>query len=168
MGILITAIALATALAISGCGESEASPSERLPADVDDQLGFDQAGIIARQSRVEAAIRDCMKAEGFEYVPVDPFAQRAAILGSSRVSDEDFSSNSATASARSRGAAVPGWSPTAPAIGAGSRGSQAYDRALWGENAGATFTAAVDSGDFTKLGGCTSRRRRRSSAARSC
>jgi hypothetical protein len=32
---------------------------------------------------------------------------------------------------------------------------RAYDRALGGDNPGATFAAAVDTGDFTKLGGCT-------------
>ena len=45
---------------------------------------------MARQSRVEGAIRDCMKAQGFDYVPVDPFAQRAAVTGAARLSDEDF------------------------------------------------------------------------------
>ena len=34
------------------------------------------------RAKVEAAIRDCMKQEGFEYVPVDPIAQRAAATGS--------------------------------------------------------------------------------------
>src|SRR3954454_22765111 len=86
---LITAVALAAALAAAGCGNSEPPASQRPPVDVEDQLGFDQAGIIARQSRVEAAIRDCMKQQGFEYVPVDPLAQRAAVLGSSRLSDEE-------------------------------------------------------------------------------
>lgn len=31
----------------------------------------------------------------------------------------------------------------------------AYDRALWGENAGTTFARAIDDGDFSRLGGCT-------------
>ena len=51
-------------------------------ASVEDQLGFDEAGILARQSRVEAAIAQCMKNEGFDYIPIDPFAQRAALVGS--------------------------------------------------------------------------------------
>jgi hypothetical protein len=123
---------------------------------VEDQLGFDQAGIIARQSRVETAIRDCMKAEGFEYVPVDPFAQRAAVLGSSRLSDEDFLQQFgygiSTLWGRGRPDADPNYRLRL-ALGRADR--KAYDRALWGENSGSTFTAAVDSGDFTKLGGCT-------------
>src|SRR4051794_37642218 len=97
------------ALALAGCGgddsggtpataaspgssssespQSKASPSG---ATVEDQLGFDAAGILARQSRVEAAIAQCMKNEGFDYIPIDPFAQRAALVGSSRLSDQDF------------------------------------------------------------------------------
>ena len=85
--------ARAPSLALAGCGgdsggggpsaaaTSSSAPAKPKPVDrraVEDQLGFDQAGIMARQSRVEAAIRDCMKAQGFDYVPVDPFAQRAA------------------------------------------------------------------------------------------
>ena len=40
--------------------------------------GSTRPGIMARQSRVEADIHECMKAQGFDYVPIDPFAQRAA------------------------------------------------------------------------------------------
>ena len=77
---LLTTIALTAAIALGACGgEEAAAPGDRAPVDVEDQLGFDDAGIIARQSRVETAIRDCMRAEGFEYVPVDPLAQREAI-----------------------------------------------------------------------------------------
>ena len=31
----------------------------------------------------------------------------------------------------------------------------AYDRAVWGENPGVTFAEALDTGDFSELGGCT-------------
>src|SRR5215204_6859754 len=90
MRYLLTAIALAAAIAFGACGDEGTAPADRPPVDVEDQLGFDQAGIVARQSRVEAAIRDCMRSEGFDYIPVDPLAQRAAVLGSSRLTDEDF------------------------------------------------------------------------------
>jgi hypothetical protein len=154
--LLLTAIAAAAAIALGGCGEDPVAPEDRPPVDVEDQLGFDQAGIIARQSRVEMAIRDCMRAEGFEYFPVDPLAQRAAVLGSSRISDEEFLQQFgygiSTLWGRGRAAADPNERLRLALAPADRR---AYDRVLWGENSGATFTAAVDSGDFAELGGCT-------------
>jgi hypothetical protein len=123
---------------------------------VEDQLGFDTAGIMARQSRVEVAIRDCMKDQGFDYVPVDPAAQRAAITGSSRLSDEDFLKQFgygiSTLWGRGSAQADPNIR-VRTSMGAPDR--RAYDRALWGENTGASFSEAVDTGNFTRLGGCT-------------
>jgi hypothetical protein len=159
---VITIVVLTAALGLAACGGDDSASSEQ-PASkkqpsgpVEDQLGFDTAGIMARQSRVEADIRECMKAQGFEYVPIDPFAQRAAVTGASRLSDEDFLNQFgygiSTLWGRGGAQADPNQRLRAT-LGAADR--RAYDRALWGENAGATFQAAVDSGDFTKLGGCT-------------
>jgi hypothetical protein len=154
---LLTAIALlAAAIAIGACGDEASTEANAPPVDIEDQLGFDQAGIIARQSRVEAAIRECMRKEGFEYVPVDPLAQRAAVLGSSRLSDEEFLEQFgygiSTLWGRARAEADPN-ERLRLALSPSDR--RVYDRVLWGENSGATFTAAVDSGDFEALGGCT-------------
>jgi len=152
----LIAVGLAAAILLGACGEEQGAPAKRPPVDVEDQLGFDQAGIIARQSRVEAAIRDCMRAEGFEYVPVDPHAQRATVLGSSRLSDEEFIQQFgygiSTLWGRGRAEADPN-ERVRMSLGPADR--RAYDRVLWGENHGATFTAAVDSGNFQSLGGCT-------------
>jgi len=156
MRTLITALVVTAAVAVAGCGGDEPAPADRPPVDVEDQLGFDQAGIIARQSRVEAAIRVCMRNEGFDYVPVDPFAQRAAILGSSRLSDEDFLRQFGYGISTLWGRGKVTADPNARirlALGPADR--KAYDRALWGDNPGTTFTEAVDSGNFAKLGGCT-------------
>jgi hypothetical protein len=159
---LITIVVLAAALGLAACGGDDSASSgqpasKKQPSGpVEDQLGFDTAGIMARQSRVEADIRECMKAQGFEYVPIDPFAQRAAVTGASRLSDEDFLNQFgygiSTLWGRGGAQADPNQRLRASLSAADRR---AYDRALWGENAGATFQAAVDSGDFTKLGGCT-------------
>jgi hypothetical protein len=153
---LLTAIAVAAAFAIAACGDDEATQAEPPPVDIEDQLGFDQAGIIARQSRVEAGIRDCMREEGFEYIPVDPLAQRAAVLGSSRLSDEEFLQQFgygiSTLWGRGQAEADPN-ERIRLAMTPSER--KVYDRLLWGENSGATFTEAVDSGNFEKLGGCT-------------
>jgi hypothetical protein len=153
---LTARITVLAALVLAACGGGGAATQGRR-VDVEDKLlGIDQEGITARQSRVEAAIRDCMKAEGFDYVPVDPSAQRAAITGSSRLSDEDFIKQFgygiSTFWGRGGAQADPNARMRASLPPADRR---AYDRALWGENRGATFSQAVDSGDFTKLGGCT-------------
>jgi hypothetical protein len=158
----LAVLALGAMLAVAACGGGDSAPtkqdsSKRQPSGpVEDQLGFDTAGIMARQSRVEADIRECMKAQGFDYVPIDPFAQRAAVTGVSRLTDEDFLEQFgygiSTLWGRGGSQADPNQRLRA---GLSPADRRAYDRALWGENAGATFQAAVDSGDFTKLGGCT-------------
>ena len=125
-------------------------------ASVEDQLGFDEAGILARQSRVEAAIAQCMKNEGFDYIPIDPFAQRAALVGSSRLSDQDFLKQFGYGISTLWGRGNPQADPNErlrATLGPADR--RAYDRALWGDNKGATFGEAVDSGQFDRLGGCT-------------
>jgi hypothetical protein len=149
-GMLTARIGILLALALAACGGSGGPTPQYV--DVEDKL----LAVEARQSRVEASIRDCMKANGFDYVPVDPSAQRAAITGSSRLSDEDFVKQFgygiSTFWGRGGAQADPNARMRASLPPADRR---AYDRALWGENRGATFAQAVDTGDFTKLGGCT-------------
>jgi len=159
---VLTIVVLGVALSVSACGGGDSASStqqsskRQASGPVEDQLGFDTAGIMARQSRVEADIRECMKAQGFDYVPIDPFAQRAAVTGVSRLSDEDFLDQFGYGISTLWGR---GGSQSDPnqrlRAGLSAADRRAYDRALWGENPGATFQAAVDSGDFTKLGGCT-------------
>jgi hypothetical protein len=156
---LIAAALVIAALGATACGGTQKAPAKEgaaTSAEVEDQLGLDQTGSMARQSRVEAAIRDCMKAEGFDYVPVDPVAQRAALLGSGRLSDEDFINQFGYGISTLWGRGGAQADPNARARAAlGPADRRAYDRALWGENRGASFTDAVDRGDFSKLGGCT-------------
>jgi hypothetical protein len=161
---LLTIAALGCGLCLSACGGSgkaegsgTSGKSAKQPTGpVEDQLGFDTAGIMARQSRVEADIHECMKAQGFDYVPIDPFAQRAAVTGASRLGDEDFLNQFGYGISTLWGRGGAQSDPNQQlrtSLGPADR--RAYDRALFGENPGATFQAAVDSGDFTKLGGCT-------------
>jgi hypothetical protein len=161
MAVATALVIVVCALALGACGGDDAAGgsdtnAKKSNAPVEDQLGFDTAGIMARQSRVEAEIRQCMKAQGFDYVPVDPFAQRAAVTGASRLSDEDFLNQFGYGISTLWGRGSPQSDPNERLrLGLSAADRRAYDRALWGENPGATFQAAVDSGDFTKLGGCT-------------
>jgi hypothetical protein len=153
---IATLAVLALAAPMAACGGGGTSAAEQPKGEIEDQLGMDQAGIMLRQSKVEAVIRDCMKNQGFDYVPVDPYAQRAAITGSSRLSDQDFLKQFGYGISTLWGRGSAQADPNArlrASLGPADR--RAYDRALWGDFPGSTFFAATDSGDFTKLGGCT-------------
>jgi hypothetical protein len=116
---------------------------------VEDDLGFERAGIAARQAKAENIIRDCMKEQGFDYTPVpEPVG--------STLSDEEFEKQYGygitTLYDKGEGAA----SEAGPAPAAADEADRvAYERALYGEDPTATFVDAVDNGDFTRVGGCT-------------
>ncbi len=154
-------LALTATLGLAACGggdkESDSGSKGSAPSgSVEDQLGFDLASIMTRQTKVEAQIRDCMKAEGFDYVPVDPQAQRAAATGSARLSDEDFLQQFGYGISTLWGRGGASADPNARIRKSLSPPDQrAYDQVLTGGNPGATFFAAVDSGRFENLGGCT-------------
>ena len=150
--LFLAAIALAAAL-LGACGKEE--PKEDF-VELEDQLGFSTSGIMERQSRAEGIIRDCMQAQGFEYVPVDPFAQRAALTGKARLSDEEFLKQFGYGISTLFGRATATADPNERLRKTLSPADRAaYDRALFGETPGLTFAEAVESGDFSELGGCT-------------
>lgn len=138
-----------------GAKDGALDPKE---APVEDQLGFETAGILQRQTLVENLIRDCMKGQGFEYTPGDPAAERAALVGSATLSEEDFEKQfgygittlyDQRRTEASRGPNADYRASLAPAE------RTSFDKALYGKNVGTTFSRAVDSGDFADLGGCT-------------
>jgi hypothetical protein len=147
---------LACALAVAACGGDE--PAADRPVELEDQLGFGDEGIVERQARVEGSIRDCMKAQGFDYVPVDPLAQRAALTGKARMSDEEFLEQFgygiSTLFGRGGGTSNPNddYRKSLPPAD-----RAAYDRVLWGDTPGLTFAEAVDNDLADELGGCTKR-----------
>jgi hypothetical protein len=97
-----------------------------------------------------------MKAKDFRYIPIDPVAQRAAVVGAARLSDADFVRHFGYGVTTLWGRGDAGVERNRR-VRAGLRPDRrrAYDRALWGAHAGASFQEAADSGDFTALGGCT-------------
>jgi hypothetical protein len=151
--LLLILIIFAAAFAVAGCGDSK---SNEAPVELEDTLGFSREGQMELQSRVENEIGTCMKAQGFEYVPADPFAQQQALTGKARLSDEDFIKEFgygiSTLFGRGNAQADPNERIRASL---GTADQAAYDRALGGDNPGATFSEAIDSGDFSELGGCT-------------
>jgi hypothetical protein len=150
---LLSLIAIA-ALGFAGCGDGEKKPAEVV--ELEETLGFSSDGILERQSRVENRIRECMTTQGFEYTPVDPFAQQQALTGKARLSEEEFIEQFGYGISTLFGRATEQADPNEQirrSLSATDRA--AYDRALWGDNRGATFADAVDSGHFGELGVCT-------------
>jgi hypothetical protein len=150
--LLIASVVIAAVL-FAGCGDEK---SNEPPKELEETLGFSREGIMELQSRVENRIRDCMKAQGFEYVPVDPFAQQQALTGKARISDEDYIKQFGYGISTLFGKGNQQSDPNERIRKSLPSADQAaYDRALGGDNPGVTFAEAVDSGDFTELGGCT-------------
>jgi hypothetical protein len=152
--VLFAAAALMAAL-VTGCGAEEPQPPEAV--EFEETLGFSGEGIVERQSRVEGVIQECMREQGFEYVPVDPLEQERALTGKALTEEEfikQFGEGISTLFDRGlrRAHANPN-DRIRRNLSAADR--KAYDRALSGENPAATFAEAVDSGDFSELGGCT-------------
>ena len=141
--------------ALSGCGGSKASAEKN--GKIEEQVGLDEEGIRVRQAAVENLVRDCMKTQGFDYVPVDPAAQQAALTGSAGMSKDDFEKQFGygvtTLYEQRRKLAVAG--PNKAIRDSLSEADRkAYDHALHGDDATASFAEAVDSGDYSRLGGC--------------
>lgn len=156
--------ALATLVLVAGCGGgSETSTEPTATVDVteggstiEDKLGFTRTGINAAQAQVENEVAACMKDQGFDYVPSDPIAAEAALTGRSNLTDSEFEElfGYGISTLYDRGTRQS--DPNAEMRqGLSEADRRAYDRALFGDNPGETFRLAVDTGDFTKLGGCT-------------
>ena len=147
--LVVTVLMISITVVAAGCGGGGSSGQQK--QDVEQQLGFDQATLTLRQTKAEGRVRDCMKAQGFDYVPVDPVAERVRLFGTANPRDEQFGYYVTTLWGRAPTKADPN-DRIRGALSAADL--KAYDRALGGDNPGATFLDAFDTGDFTKLGGC--------------
>jgi hypothetical protein len=142
--------------ALSGCGGDKADAAKN-DQSLEEQIGIDDDGIRLKQTAAENLIRDCMKTQGFDYVPQDPVAQQAALVGGRNLSKEDFEKEFGygitTLFEQRRQLAVAG--PNKAIRDSLSEADRkAYDAALHGDDPGATFADALDSGDYSDLGGC--------------
>jgi hypothetical protein len=153
----LIAAGLVCALAgLGGCGGDKADAAKN-DEPLEEQLGLGDEGIRLRQANAENLIRDCMKAQGFDYVPVDPTAQQAALLGAQGMSESDFEKQYGygitTLYEQRRQLAVAG--PNEAVRDSLSEADRkAYDKALHGDDPTATFFDAIDTGDYSRLGGC--------------
>jgi hypothetical protein len=154
MVVALMTIAALAALAVSGCGGDDKSAEP--PQELEDTLGFGGDNAKEVQARVENRIGECMRAQGFEYQPVDPFAAQQAVTGKARITDEEFTKQFGYGISTLFGKGNQQSDPNERIRNSLSPADRAaYDRALGGDNPGVTFAEAVDSGDFSELGGCT-------------
>jgi hypothetical protein len=148
---LLAAFGLLTAC---GGGGSGGTGSE---VTVEEQIGLDGDGVLQRQAQAENLISECMRVRGFEYVPVDPVAQQQALTGSRGLTKDEFEAQygygiTTLYEQRQRLAEL---GPNRAIRDALSPADQtAYDRTLYGDDPTQTFAVALDTGDFSRLGGC--------------
>lgn len=140
---------------LAACGGGGGDDAEALP--LDEQVGFDGDAVYERRAKVENIVRECMQAQGFEYTPVDPRAEEAALTGTRGLSKDEFEEQygygiTTLYEERLQLAAS---SPNAAYRSSLSEADRdAYDRALNGGDPTATFEVALDTGEFSILGGC--------------
>lgn len=150
------AFIIVAVVGLSACGGGGGG-GKSADVTVEEQIGFDGDAVLQRQARAENLIRDCMKARGFDYVPVDPVAQQAALVGSRGLSKDEFEAQygyGITTLYEER-QQLSELGPNQSIRAALSPADQAaYDRTLYGDDPTQTFAVALDTGDFSKLGGC--------------
>jgi hypothetical protein len=135
------------------------------------EFGLNEKELVQRIEQVEELISKCMREQGFEYVAADHNTVRAGMAADKRLpglSEEEFVSKYGFGISTMYTGQPPqlatGYSPAK--IGLGERNVQyfknlsapdqtAYNRALLGENSGATFSVALEVQDFSMCGGCT-------------
>lgn len=152
----ITALAVVILMVGCGGGDEETASTPSGGGSVEEQLGFGRVDSPDAQAKAENEIAACMRAEGFEYIPVDPVAAQAALTGKSNLSDEDFDKQFGYGIATLYGRGTPQSDPNARIRQSLSAPDlRAYDLALSSGQPEQTFFRAADTGDFSQLGGCT-------------
>ena len=139
-------------------------------------IGTEEFGLTPKQlveavEKVEGFVAQCMREQGFSYVAVDYNTVRAAMVADKSIpgmNEGDFISRYGMGVSTFYTGEPPqlakGYSPAR--IGLGERNiaiyqrlsppdQVAYNRALFGENTGATFAIGLESENFSMTGGCT-------------
>ena len=158
-----TVLPLVAVVLLTSCSKGSNNDATSA-ASVDAPLGLDEAAFALKQTRVEELVKACMKKAGFDYVPVDPNATKAAITGAGGLSDDEFRRQfgygistvyekvvEISLSSKSADPNVLYRSKLDPA------GQAAFDKALTGGNTDVSVSGAVDAakaGDLSGLGGC--------------
>ena len=153
-----------------------AMASAAAPQPAGTQLGKEEFGLTSRQlvqasEKVEAEIARCMRTQGFEYVAVDYETVRKGMNSDKNLpgmTESEFIDKYGFGVSTLYTGRPPqletGYSPGRVALGERNvaiyRGlaaadQVAYNRALFGQNADATFAIGLERENFSRTGGCT-------------
>jgi len=162
----VAVVTLVATLVLAGSARAEAQPGPG-----QEEFGLTRKQLVQNIEKVEGLIATCMRAKGFEYVAVDAETVRRGMKADKALpglDEEEFIAKYGFGIATLYTGQPPqlatGYSPGT--IGLGRQNVQifrslspadqvAYNRALFGENADATFSIALDSENFSRCGGCT-------------
>ncbi len=135
------------------------------------EFGLTQRHLVKSIEMVEALIAKCMRSQGFQYIAADYITVRRGMSADKRlpgVSEEEFISKYGLGISTMYTGKAPqlatGYSPAK--VGLGERNIRiygnlspadqvAYNRALFGQNADATFAVGLETENFSRTGGCT-------------
>lgn len=136
-----------------------------------EEFGLSSEELVKTIETVEAFIAQCMSEAGFEYIAVDYKTFRRGMVADKRLPGysekqffTEFGFGISTFYTGKPPQLADGYSPAK--IGLGERNVQifqslspadqvAYNRALLGENTDATFAVALETENFSRIGGCT-------------
>jgi hypothetical protein len=157
---------IATMVVVAGSAFAQA------PAGVGtEEFGLTPRQLVSSIENVEDLISKCMHKQGFRYVEADYETVRKGMSADQKlpgISEEEFISKYGFGIATTYTGKPPqlseGYSPAK--IGLGERNIQifkalsradqvAYNRALFGENTGASFAIGLETENFSRTGGCT-------------
>lgn len=135
------------------------------------EFGLTQRQLVKSIEMVESQIAKCMRAQGFQYVAADYITVRRGMSADKRlpgVGEEEFINKYgfgiSTLYTGNAPQLAAGYSPAK--VGLGERNVRnfenlspadrvAYNRALLGRNADATFAVGLETENFSRTGGCT-------------
>ena len=161
-----------TTLAAVFCFAGPAASQQKGAANIGtEEFGMTPKELVAAVENVESLIAKCMRDQGFEYVAVDFNTVRRGMAADKKMpgmSEKEFIAKYGFGLSTTYTGEPPqlssGYSPGRE--GLGERNIEiykklapsdrvAYNRALFGENTGATFAVSLEKENFALTGGCT-------------
>lgn len=159
----------AVAILLAGAASANAQTASELGTE---EFGMTERELFQSMDQVESLIAGCMSGEGFQYYAVDTATVRKGMLADKNlpgVDEEEFINQYGFGlSTFYTGDAPQSSEEYSPAkIGLGAQNVDyfanslspadqvAYNRALFGENAGESFAVGLETENFSRTGGCT-------------
>lgn len=148
-----------------------ADTAAQAPAEGTQEFGLTSRQLVEVAEQVESSIADCMQAQGFQYLPADYLTVRRGMSADKSMpgmTEEEFITEYGFGLATLYTGLPPqlatGYSPAKTGLGERNisiykmlapASQVAYNRALFGENANATFAVGLETENFSRTGGCT-------------